>query len=336
MTARTILLLAGTGMELFVAVLLLALPRLSPRGLLFGVPVPEGFRSTDAARAALRAYRTWVGIPSALGVMTNLIYPSPGVETAFFLSVAGFGMAGFVKQNGKLKPFAIQPSMARQAGLGTPEGLPWFTWLGALPLLFLGSVALYLHSHWDQIPMRYPVHFNINGTPDRWANKTMAGLYGFLIFGADFAVFFLAMMVAAWYGTRRSDSMRKPMMLVLLAGEIVVSLMVGLIPLQTAAGFRVPIPVTLVAPLLLLSPALAHAYRESNKRRYPVDPTPNECWKGGMIYYNPNDAVLFVQRRDSLGFTLNFGNRWSWVLSGFLLLLLLSGPLLVKILSASR
>jgi uncharacterized membrane protein len=335
MTARTILLVTGTGMELFVAALMLAMPRLSPRGLLFGVPVPKGFPSTDTARQALRSYRAWVGVPALLGVIANLIYPSPGLQTAFLLSITAFGIAGFRRQYTRLRPFAIQPPMTRQAELGPPEGLPWFTWLGIVPLLFLGGVALYLHAHWDQIPSRYPIHFDITGAPNRWANKSAAGIYGMLIFGGQFGVFFFAMIVAAWYGTRRSDSMRKPMMLVLLAGETVISLIVGLIPLQTASGFHLPV-LAMLSPSLLLFAALGYAAHESNKPRDPIDPTPNECWKSGMIYYNPNDAALFVQRRDSLGFTFNFANRWSWVLNGFLLLQILSLPVLIKILSASR
>ena len=165
MTARTILLLAGSGMELFVAALMLAVPRLSPRGLLFGVPVPEGFRLTDAARVALRSYRRWVGIPSAVCLLANLIYPNPGVQAAFFLSIAAFGIAGFVRQNAKMKQFAIQLPSARQAELGPPEGLPWFTWLGILPLLFLAGVAMYLHSHWDRIPHAVPDSFRHHGNP---------------------------------------------------------------------------------------------------------------------------------------------------------------------------
>jgi uncharacterized membrane protein len=48
---------------------------------------------------------------------------------------------------------------------------------------------------------------------------------------------------------------------------------------------------------------------------YALDPTPNGCWKAGMIYYNPNDLALFVEKRAGLGYTFNFGNRWSWVLA---------------------
>jgi len=60
-----------------------------------------------------------------------------------------------------------------------------------------------------------------------------------------------------------------------------------------------------------------------------MDPTPEECWKGGIVYFNPNDAALFVEKREGLGYTLNFANWWSWafmlglgavVASGFVVL----------------
>jgi uncharacterized membrane protein len=61
-----------------------------------------------------------------------------------------------------------------------------------------------------------------------------------------------------------------------------------------------------------------------------VDPTPNECWKGGMIYYNPNDAALFVARRDSVGFTFNMANPWSWVMFGSIPALFAIGFLVMR------
>ena len=52
---------------------------------------------------------------------------------------------------------------------------------------------------------------------------------------------------------------------------------------------------------------------------------PNECWKGGILYYNPNDSAIFVGRRDGAGFTLNMANPWSWAVLGSPLLLMASG-----------
>lgn len=51
------------------------------------------------------------------------------------------------------------------------------------------------------------------------------------------------------------------------------------------------------------------------------DGTPDECWKLGQIYYNPNDPALMVEKRFGVGYTLNFANRLSWLLVGLLILI---------------
>jgi uncharacterized membrane protein len=40
-------------------------------------------------------------------------------------------------------------------------------------------------------------------------------------------------------------------------------------------------------------------------------PPPEEGWKG-IFYANPDDPALLVPKRSGLGYTLNFGNPWSW------------------------
>jgi uncharacterized membrane protein len=36
---------------------------------------------------------------------------------------------------------------------------------------------------------------------------------------------------------------------------------------------------------------------------------PDDRWKAGIFYYNPNDPALFVEARSGLGFALNVA-RW--------------------------
>jgi uncharacterized membrane protein len=50
------------------------------------------------------------------------------------------------------------------------------------------------------------------------------------------------------------------------------------------------------------------------------DHTPDDAWKWGLIYYNPDDSALIVEKRFGLGYTFNFANRWAWVLLAVLLL----------------
>jgi len=58
------------------------------------------------------------------------------------------------------------------------------------------------------------------------------------------------------------------------------------------------------------------------------DGTPDECWKLGQIYYNPNDPALMVEKRFGVGYTINFGNRASWLLVALVVLIVLV-PLLL-------
>jgi uncharacterized membrane protein len=78
-------------------------------------------------------------------------------------------------------------------------------------------------------------------------------------------------------------------------------------------------PATLVIPIIVM-------LKKMRDPRNPMDPTPNECWKGGIFYYNPNDEALFVEKRVGLGYTLNFANRRAWALLLGLALVVASAP----------
>ena len=47
-------------------------------------------------------------------------------------------------------------------------------------------------------------------------------------------------------------------------------------------------------------------------------PPPDDGWKG-IFYSNPDDPALFIPKRFGIGYTLNFGNPWSWVLLALIL-----------------
>lgn len=40
--------------------------------------------------------------------------------------------------------------------------------------------------------------------------------------------------------------------------------------------------------------------------------TGDKCWKWGVFYVNREDSALLVRKRYGIGYTLNFGNLWSW------------------------
>jgi uncharacterized membrane protein len=41
------------------------------------------------------------------------------------------------------------------------------------------------------------------------------------------------------------------------------------------------------------------------------DRTPDACWRWGLFYVNPADPSILIEKRFGIGYTLNFGNRWT-------------------------
>ena len=91
----------------------------------------------------------------------------------------------------------------------------------------------------------------------------------------------------------------------------------------------IPIWAILVGLVAALIPIILAIVNGMSRPSEPLDPTPQECWKGAIFYYNPNDAALFVEKRDGFGYTFNFANRWSWILLAGLALVMASAPFVV-------
>ena len=47
-------------------------------------------------------------------------------------------------------------------------------------------------------------------------------------------------------------------------------------------------------------------------------------WKWGSIYYNPQDPSLMVEKRFGIGWTMNFGNKWAWVVLSIFILIIVA------------
>ena len=125
----------------------------------------------------------------------------------------------------------------------------------------------------------------------------------------------LIMALAGWFGSRRSR-FRSTMLGGIVGIEYLLGVLFALIALQAPLG----IPVWLIglAPTAILIPIVVVMRNKMSGSGETMEATPNECWKGAIFYYNQNDPVLCVERRDGLGYTFNFANPWSWVLlAGF-------------------
>jgi uncharacterized membrane protein len=293
--------------------LVLAVPDISRPELLFAVRVPAGFRASPTGRRSIAMFRILVGLVVLACLCALLLSPARQMNALVSLSTfstLAAGGIGFYLQNRRLDPFRVDLARPREAELtNAPERLPWFAWLGAGPFAVIGAAAVFLYLNWDRLPARVPIHFGADGVPNRWVAPK--GLYGLLLFGAEVSAWLLVMALAGWFGSRRSRF--RPVMLGgMVAAEYLAGLLFGLVAVQPLLG--VPIWTVVLAPMIILIPLIFIIGKKAREASEPMDPTPQECWKGDVIYFNPNDAVLFVEKHNGVGYTFNFANRWSWAL----------------------
>ena len=302
-----------------IGAVMLVLPHLSPRGIFFGVRTGKAFRGSEAGRTALAWYRVCVVLVTVSGaVLVSVAGHSAAALVAGSMGPQVVALAAFVRNHFLLKPHAQPALRVREAELDPgDERLPLWAALAAPPFVLPVAAMLYLRDNWSRIPERYPVHFGINGEPDRWAKRTERAVYAPLWFGMGLMALMLLLGIAMLLGSRKNARrMGMPQVFVailyLMSGIFTV---IGIGPLVHVS----PLAIVLTVAVFVLS-ILIYGARMMSRVEAPVESTPDEYWTLGGIYYNPNDPALFVQKRIGYGFTVNFANRWSWVvLGGFFL-----------------
>ena len=171
--------------------------------------------------------------------------------------------------------------------------------------------------------------------------KSWGSVFGSALAGALCCLFLSLMMNGFARGVRRIHSsglegekesrFLRMMLLMVLALEYCVAALFGFTPILP--GWLVTI---LGAAAILMSLGLAVVACKSGQggwrlrgqpspskpgNQAPVgDRTPDECWKGGLIYYNPADPAVWVEKRFGIGWTLNFGSPRAWLILGGILL----------------
>jgi len=70
----------------------------------------------------------------------------------------------------------------------------------------------------------------------------------------------------------------------------------------------IPMPVVLMLPLVLLAVSLIPMWRARNEVTERGDRTPDECWRMGNYYFNPDDPALMVRNRIGFGYSPNFAH----------------------------
>lgn len=282
-----------------------------------------------------------------------------GLVAALVIQETG-SLAAYFSCRRRVMPHAVEPVAVREAPL-TPRSahLPGGWRLQAGPFVLLGAAALYLHQRWADIPARFPIHWDLNGQPNGWSFRTPAGVYGPLITGALVCLMMagLAYALLRWTrpvrivgtGGEAESHFRRTVALVLVSAEYLIAITlagVSLLPLKPGPP---PVAAMIAPPLVFVAIVILVLVRQGQggSRRavaavgvYPGrdqqtpaaaddrpgarpvgDRTADRYWKAGLIYVNPDDPALFIEKRFGVGYTINFGRPASWVILGLIILI---------------
>jgi uncharacterized membrane protein len=291
-----------------------ALPAYSRRTIFFSVTVPEPFRETADARSILRRFRRLIflwTIAAEILALATIHTGNPWLLLAAILVVGAGTVGAYARARKQTRQFSVAPSAERTASLAAQsDGLRGSYLMLAVAVIPFIAAALFARSGWNQFP-------------DTVALSTAFGVSG----SVDAVLLLLAL--AILHGSRRGSPMRSVNLTVLIAFMLVNSVapatftaLQWIEPSEQFWGQAVSF-----GELLFLAGMVVWGLRKGSQLRDSWDTTPDECWKLGQFYYNPQDPALLVEHRIGLGYSPNFARPLSWIAMTALFLL----PVLVVV-----
>jgi len=299
-------------------------------GILFGVTVPVDFASSPEGRRNLRSYRlsviALVVLILAAAAAVLWLTPTNTIATSLTPVVAVFAellsnLFLWSRHAARIKPHAITVPIERHADL-TPVSTAAPIASTACALLPLAASALWLRTHWSQIPTRWPSHWNASGIADGWGIRSLTGVYAPLFNGAWFVLILCAMLLfmARASGPLAAQRRRALVPMAALAWLCTgLFCLIGLTPLiqLSASHFIAVMAIYLVLVAAITFWLLRRGGLILNSpSTEPYDSTPDSGWHAGIFYFNKSDAAVIVPKRYGLGWTLNFARTTAWLYIG--------------------
>jgi uncharacterized membrane protein len=330
-----------------VAGVLLVLPRIMRRGLLFGVYVGEERAGGDEARRITRGW--YLGTAGALvaSVVVGLAVAGAFPDTPVGPLASLFGLltlVPFVYLRAHFRARALglaEPEPETEAVLGPdrPADAAWPVAAMAIGILGATLAITYAALNYGRMPERVPTHFGPSGRPDQWASRSVWTVMllpiGTLMMGVALGVvaYLTAHAKRAVRARDRGVSMAAQLrfraaMTRFLSGIGILTTL--LMMLLSVGAVRVSVGEAAALPDVVMWPALglllvyaiggslylmfrygqggARLERGAGQAPLTDGLADNSRWVLGVFYVNRDDPALLVEKRFGLGYTINFGN----------------------------
>jgi uncharacterized membrane protein len=335
------------------------LPRITRRGLLFGVYVGEANWAGEEAARIIRFFYEETAIGAGLGLLASLILGLVFRWEAAVLAAAFFPFFGFLvaylrahrRSQGLTAPQPAPPETPVLDAAAPSLGIPTLATLVCLALSILALV--YAAFHYAGLPAKVPTHFDIAGVPDAWRPKSFVSVMLMplltLLIGTGMAL--STFLIAGARSSLRAGPGATSSLLAHLGFRQVIArfvcalavLVTLLLATGTVASIRVGLglaarlhPAFIVLNFIVVAVAIggtvaiALRYGQGGARleKFAAESpltgglAENRYWVLGLFYVNGSDPAPIVESRFGLGYTINFGNRKAVALLATVLVLL--------------
>ncbi|MGA8939546.1 MAG: hypothetical protein WB439_10310 [Acidobacteriaceae bacterium] len=316
------------------------------RGIVFGVPVSPDFARSHIARASLRNYRLQVLavvfadlLISALLAWTPTRLLSPRILVALFAVPAELLGAWFLwRYHSRL----VAPHASIAPLDHDPELVPPSTTLPLIATLLsltpLALTALFLHLHFDQLPLRWPIHWTLDGVATGWSTRTLPGVFGPIVIGAAIILLFFGTSLFMARTSAPQSLQRRRALAPFAALSWLIAVLfcfIGLLPITHAAPDRLMLIIAIYLALALgITLWLLHrSGLTSRPTELPHHSAPDAGSHSGVHHYSSYDSydgAVLVPHHHSFGWTLNLSRTASWIYLSAILLFVLALVVLIK------
>ena len=331
----TIYVLAG--MPLFAALIYHMLPVWQRPGLFFGITVRPDFYATGVRDQLVQRFRIFNAILAIIiGALTVAFLPDRTLAiglTTLGQIVAVLCIVYWTRS--QAAKWAVPASTIHTAALNAEHAKMPGGWIAfTLPILLFILAAICINANWAGIPQRFPVHYNAAGEANRWSSKSVRAVYTPLLIGISVQLLLLVVAFGMSQGTRRVSPdgsrmrmLRTSLWLMLLI-EWATALLICAIAVQPALpSVSLNYFIWAISAMIVVT-TLGFGIRLGQLQAEPSDEpanTPEDCWHlGSQIYYNPGDSALMVEKRIGIGYSINLGNKLTWLLVPLVLLIALA------------
>ena len=233
-------------------------------------------------------------------------------------------------------------------------------WLETVVILLTIAPFAVLAFYYPQLPDVVPIHWNVAGDADGWANKSFFSVFAPAILATYLQIFWIILkqdIIQARFRvpaeqaeevlSLKEISLQASVGMIdwcrlicgLLLGTVAVLILSPIVAPSIASALNIATWANLV---LLLAGLAFYLYRMILASREIKSLTGQvtfqtaeemQGWTDGLIYYNPKDAAFMVEKPGGVGYTINFAHKRAIVYLALILLpevILILGLILQK------